>query len=698
LTIARPDAADPAYGPASAALLARFAPWLGRACARFAPALQTLLAESEQTAAIMSYVSPQERDGLCARQIRYLHDIFAPGLSLAAHDQAARAIGRVHMLIGVQEVWLIKLYNAYQDHLHTEALEATGDPVEIHRLTRILDRRLMLDLESQVRGIKLLEAKTITVFSAIFDKIRKATSLHDLYGGVIAELARLDGMLAVFVARLDAQGRFEPEESAGPQAEPYLSAMVAGVIPRIQVALGDPAPGPAAKAWLSGEFASVASYQLDPSLAPWQAFGAALGFRSSASLPLVNEDGETFALVSLYSGWVGFFESSVRQVMFVQIQQALSAAALRHRQHQLIPVRTKLAYLAHLAAGDAVVEYQPIIDLKTGRAAKFEALARLRGQDGTLIPPGQFLGAFGNNELLRLFALVLETLCADLNAEAFGGQIYAEPPPVVSLNMPPQGLTDLRYQKILFQTLRRANIAGRRIELELLETSDLPQSANPLLVLNSLRDAGIALIQDDLGSGHSSLLRMGSLRFDGVKIEQGLVRGAMASKPWHVLEFIYHLTNLAHSLGVPVTVEGLENHGLIEAAAILGVDYGQGFAIARPMAARQLAPWRQNFTWTIERAKPETELGLLSAYLLWDTRLKAFPKNEPPGRDFLDQTCPLQGYLARHPRPRGPSGGLRAAVRAHHQAAARDIQSRAYASSQAEIIELLSAQWGAHVA
>ncbi|WP_298282676.1 EAL domain-containing protein [Acidocella sp.] len=696
--MARPDAADPAYGPASAALLASFAPWLSQAAERFGPTVKALLADHDQTAAIMSYITPPERAGLQARQIHYLSAIFDPALSRAAHEQAARTVGRVHMLIGVQEVWLIQLYNAYQDHLHTQVLEAAGDPVQIHRLMRILDQRLMFDLECQVRGIKLLEAKTITVFSTIFDKIRKATSLHDLYGGVIAELARLDGILAVFVARLDEQGRFEAEESAGPQAEPYLSAMASGVVPRIRVTPSDPTPGPAAKAWLSGEFASIASYRLDPSLAPWQNFGATLGFRASASMPLVNEDGETFALVNLYSGWVGFFESSVRQVMFTQIQQALSAAALRHRQHQLIPVRTKLFYLDHLAAGDVVLEYQPIIDLKTGHAAKFEALARLRGEEGRLIAPGQFLGALGNNELLRLFALGLETICADLRAERFGGQVYAEPAPVVSLNMPPQGLTDLRYQKTLFQTLRQTGIPGRRIELELLETSDLPQTANPLFVLNSLRAAGIALIQDDLGSGHSSLLRMGSLRFDGVKIEQGLVRGALARRPWHVLEFIYHLTNLAHSLGVPVTVEGLENQGLIEAAVILGADYGQGFGIARPMAARHLAPWRQGFCWTIERTRPETELGLLSAYLLWDMRLKAFPKNEPPAREFLDQTCPLQGYLARQPRPRARSGALRAAVHAHHQAAARDIQSRAYASSQAQIIELLSAQWSEHAA
>jgi len=128
------------------------------------------------------------------------------------------------------------------------------------------------------------------------------------------------------------------------------------------------------------------------------------------------------------------------------------------------------------------------------------------------------------------------------------------------------------------------------------------------------------------------------------------------------------------------------------------VDYGQGYAIARPMPAGQIASWRERFVWTLDRARPETELGLLSAYLLWDMRLKAFPKGEPPGREFLDQTCPLQTYLTRQPRYKARRGALFDAVRAHHQAAVRDIGSNAYKASQAEIIALLSEEWRAHAA
>ena len=99
--------------------------------------------------------------------------------------------------------------------------------------------------------------------------------------------------------------------------------------------------------------------------------------------------------------------------------------------------------------------------------------------------------------------------------------------------------------------------------------------------------AGIRIAQDDLGSGHSSLLRMDRVPCDRVKIDQGLVRGTL-KRPVRALEFIYHLTLLAQGFGAPVTVEGLEDIGLIEAAAILGADHGQGYGISKPMRTQDV--------------------------------------------------------------------------------------------------------------
>jgi hypothetical protein len=161
------------------------------------------------------------------------------------------------------------------------------------------------------------------------------------------------------------------------------------------------------------------------------------------------------------------------------------------------------------------------------------------------------------------------------------------------------------------------------------------------------QQAGIRIVQDDLGSGHSSLLRMDRIPCDRVKIDQGLVRSAL-DRPIRALEFIYHLTRLAHDFGVLVTVEGLEDEGLIEAAAILGADQGQGFGIARPMAAHDVMSWHQTWSMPVEPERPRTALGALAGFLLWDRKLGMMVDWPDHAADFIKEPYLVHRYLEHH--------------------------------------------------
>jgi len=151
--------------------------------------------------------------------------------------------------------------------------------------------------------------------------------------------------------------------------------------------------------------------------------------------------------------------------------------------------------------------------------------------------------------------------------------------------------------------------------------------------------------QDDLGSGRSTLLRMDTFPFDEIKIDQGLVRGGM-HKPQRALEFVRHLTRLGHDLQTMVTVEGLETEGLLEAAAVLGADSGQGYAIARPLRAAQLPAWQANFRWAVDPMRPGTVLGALAGYLLWGKQLEIL--SDWPGliQDFVHTPCAVSRFIA----------------------------------------------------
>lgn len=95
---------------------------------------------------------------------------------------------------------------------------------------------------------------------------------------------------------------------------------------------------------------------------------------------------------------------------------------------------------------------------------------------------------------------------------------------------------------------------------------------------------------DDLGAGYGSLMRLRRLPFDLVKIDQGLVRG-INHEDRRSLPLVEALVQMARKLSIPVAIEGLETEDMIFLAAQVGADYGQGYAIARPMPPDELPSW-----------------------------------------------------------------------------------------------------------
>jgi hypothetical protein len=201
--------------------------------------------------------------------------------------------------------------------------------------------------------------------------------------------------------------------------------------------------------------------------------------------------------------------------------------------------------------------------------------------------------------------------------------------------------------------------------------------------------AGIRIAQDDLGSGHSSLLRMDRVPCDCVKIDQALVRGSL-KRPVRALEFIYYLTQLAQGFGEPVTVEGLEDEGLMEAAAILGADYGQGYGIARPMHAQDVLAWKEAWTYPIDPEQPRTALGALAGYLLWDYKLGTFTDWPEFAAQFIKEPWLVQRYLDRS----GNSDPeLSMMLERTRIVALKGQKSAKYKQMRAELIQRLGATW-----
>ena len=606
---------------------------------RFTERFYESLGRTSEGAQVLQALLPAEFERLKTRQVEHLHRLFSPSLSLAEHQAAAQRAGRAHALVGVDLTLLIEAYGAYQQEVQEEIL-ALVPAASRETITRVIQRRIFVDLQAQATSYRRIDLELALAVSQIDELIQGTGNFSDLVRGVMGVIGGLDSDVSAFFARCDGQGDLQIEASQGAAGHRYHEAIMSGLVPRISI---DPAreegQGPGGRAWRNAQVIISEAWAIESRNRPWQALGAELGFRSSAAVPLLDDSGQSIALLSLYSAWPRYF-STLRMGNFLNhVQKALSHAVQRLNTTPVVPLPRRQVYRRWIADGRVRFLYQPIVDLRSGELVKVEALARLLDDDGRLVSPDRFLPACGSEELFTLLQQGLDRACADAARLLDQGLRVA-----VALNFPAEGIGDPRCERAILQALERCRPRGTCLELEVLESPEGPgNDERRNAFLQRLRDAGVRLAEDDLGSGHSSLLRLDQYAFDDVKMDQGLVRGA-TQRPQRALEFMFYLTRLVQAFGMRLTVEGLVLRGLIESAAILGADQGQGYGIARPMPIEQIEPWYRGFRFDIDPLRPRTALGALATYLLWDMQLGSAEVDGRGGLDHARET--VHGFLA----------------------------------------------------
>ncbi len=275
---------------------------------------------------------------------------------------------------------------------------------------------------------------------------------------------------------------------------------------------------------------------------------------------------------------------------------------------------------------------QPVIDLRDGSVRLVEALARLRLPDGRLTCPDEFLAHLGPSDVDHLFTAILEKALAQLAAWDLQGLSLD-----ISVNLPPATLLEPGLAVQVEQALDRHGIVPSRLGLELLESETLEWECQRH-ALQELTGLGVGVSMDDLGAGYSSLKRLSSLPFKAIKLDRDLLAG-IRHKPPETLSLIATLIQMGRDFRMTVVVEGLEDEGVTEAAAILGATLGQGYYFSRPMPAADAAAWVAHFGYPLRAHSFRTHLGAL-AYHWQFARL-----GSPHPRTVAD--CPLTAFLSR---------------------------------------------------
>ncbi|MDY0329466.1 MAG: EAL domain-containing protein [Thiomonas sp.] len=598
------------YGPQAQALLRQIAAHAQTAAEDFTDAFYAQLRHDTQARSLLDHLTGDEFAHLKSRQAEHFQRLLDPRLSEAEHLEKANRIGAIHALVGVPARLLVQATGQYLQTLTDLSQEFPLRAHDRRRLTYLLSARLRLELQAEIEAAQALRERFQQCVIDLENAALDGAAWSEFMQQALDRLAALPGMRAAFIGAPDANGEFVIEISSG--FAPYARAMRKHYgslkTPKLQSARAE-SIGPTARAWQTEQICTVANFGLDPAGVPWREAALEAGIRSVASVPLTDRNGRVVVVLNLYGGYPAMFERSAARSFLDNLGQTLNRAWQRLHaptRQQPVPVALRQRWRSSLFDHGLEMHLQPVVDLQTGQPYAVEALARLRMDDGSLAMPGQFLPWFGHAELSRLFYGGLQQTLAHL-ARWDTADLRLN----LSLNLPLDVLLQESCRHRVESALRQAGVAAERLSLEMLESAEFDDPQRRDDAVRDLAATGVQLVMDDLGSGYSSLLRLRTLPFHTVKIDQGLVREA-GRDPEQAIGFIGALVQLAQSLGLWVVVEGLETPDLVEAATLLGADAGQGYALARPMPAADVAHWVRDFRCPVDLRQPITRLGRMA--------------------------------------------------------------------------------------
>ncbi len=227
------------------------------------------------------------------------------------------------------------------------------------------------------------------------------------------------------------------------------------------------------------------------------------------------------------------------------------------------------------------LHYQPIFEMAERKLIGFEALIRLPGEDGTLIPPLVFIPVAEDLRLIdKIGAWVLREACR--TAAAWPENL------TVAVNLSPVQFVAGCVSDTVAAALKETGLAAHRLELEVTETLLLGNSQAIMSELQTLKAMGVAIVIDDFGTGYSSLSYLWRFPFDKIKIDRCFMQGFEGSSR-EAKTVVKTIIALGRELNMRVTVEGVESAAQAAFLDKVDSDQAQGFFFGRPIPASEVS-------------------------------------------------------------------------------------------------------------
>ncbi|MBS0247684.1 MAG: EAL domain-containing protein [Proteobacteria bacterium] len=238
-----------------------------------------------------------------------------------------------------------------------------------------------------------------------------------------------------------------------------------------------------------------------------------------------------------------------------------------------------------LDGDELLLNFQPQVEIATGRIIGFEALARWNHPKYGSIGPTRFIAiAESNGTIHRLGCWVIDAVCHQIVEWRAAG---LKPPPIAFNVSAGQLKGTAEFDRELADRLRHWSIEPKAVEIELTETVLMETTRRHRDIINRLYDLGVPIAIDDFGTGYSSLSYLRNYRVNHIKVAQEFIKDIKPDSG--DIAIVRAAIGLGRELGIAVIAEGVETKYQLELVRGAGCEFVQGYYFSPPVSAADVA-------------------------------------------------------------------------------------------------------------
>lgn len=248
--------------------------------------------------------------------------------------------------------------------------------------------------------------------------------------------------------------------------------------------------------------------------------------------------------------------------------------------------------------GELLLHYQPKVDFRTGNISGVETFVRWAHPKNGLLNPDDFIPLAEETGLIAPLTLHILNLALQQYAQWHRNGIELP----VAIKVSSANLQDPEFPAQVAQILDKYAVPAACLEIGVTEMAIMMDPLRSIETLTQLREMGVKTALQDFGA-NQSLSYIKKMLIEKLKIDRSFIINMVSNENDSAI--VRHTINLAHSLGLKVVAEGVENESTWDELRTLGCDFAQGYYLGRPTAADEIKNWLGSFGGANQQPAPE---------------------------------------------------------------------------------------------